>query len=195
MIDVVLRRKILLFVNCFLLRMYLLELCTCMNFCLFLLAAKLSPLPFLFLWHLTSENMCYLSKLGWTGNWWFFSRVELMSQGCVATMRPSRFHGNIPKSSFIRRSGLPLSSLSHCSAFRELGEKRSAVWSRKFQRRLGEFTVGSADCKIRYSSCFLTTPGMWQFSLRPSRRGSTMLIQRPDLWHESKSVCLFVLYI
>ncbi len=25
--------------------------------------------------------------------------VELMSQGCVATMRPGRFHGNIAKSS------------------------------------------------------------------------------------------------
>lgn len=109
----------------------------------------------------------------------------------MATMRPSRFHGNIPKSSFIRRSGLPLSSLSHSSAFRELGKK--AIWSRKFQRRLSEFTVGSADCKKQYSSCFLTTPGMWRFSLRPSRRGSMMLTQRPDLWQESKYV--FYIYL
>lgn len=100
--------------------MFLKKLGMHMNLCLLLLES--TPSPFLtFNWQkrvllikarLNGQLMILFRGL----NWW--------ARDGVATMRPSRFHGNIARGSFIRRSGLPLSSLSNCAAFRENCEKK-----------------------------------------------------------------------
>lgn len=172
--------------------MYLMEL-ECAWVCLFLLQTKLSHPPFPVFVTFNWWKHVLLIKARLNGQLMILFAGWIDEPGMCGNHASRPFPWQYSQELFYKESGLPLSSLSHCAAFGELG-KRSGVWSRKFQRRQSEFTVGAAECKKLYSSCFPTTPGMWRFSLRPSRRASMTLTQRPDLWPESKSICLFVLF-